>query len=121
MFAERYYGRKILFRLVLFQRRALMFLGTASMCISMFLVGLSWSSFLGRQPESYFNKERRCPFWTASICISNSLIYVLGLHLRVLVLGNPSGIRVVDRRLSYDGNMWGKVECNQYGRSFTRS
>src|SRR2546421_257484 len=84
----------------LFQQKALVSLETASMCISICLVGLTRSITLVRLPDSYFNKERRCPFWTASMCISNSLICIPGLHLGVLVLGNPLGIRVVDRRLS---------------------
>ena len=80
---------------------------TASMCISMYWVRGYTVPAVPRAGHlvSYFNKERRCPFWTASMCISTSLILtksvgVLGLHLGVLVLGNPSGIRVVDRRLS---------------------
>ena len=74
------------------------------MCISMYWVRGYTVPAVPRVGHlvSYFNKERRCPFWTASMCISNTLIStksvdILELHLEILVLENPSGIQVVDR------------------------
>ena len=40
------------------------------------------------------------PFGLHQCVLVIPLFCVPGLHLGVLVLGNPSGIRVVDRRLS---------------------
>ena len=76
-----------------------MSLGTASMCISKWVY--ETPANVRRQLLIYFNKERRCPaYFNKELRCPSIVLVARGLHLGVLVLGNPSGIRVVDRRLS---------------------
>ena len=78
---------------VLFQRRALVSLGTASMCISKWVYETP-ANVRGRLPI-YFNEEHRCPFWTASVCISNTFILCSGTASWSISIGEsfryPSG------------------------------
>ena len=86
--------------------------GTASMCISMCLVGLSRvDEPRSAPPGPYFNKERRCP---------DVALVFLGLHLGVLVLEILQEIEWQIGDFCEDGNARVTEDSNQYGRSFTR-
>ena len=107
--------------------------GTAPWCISMRDCIYVYQYVLGEglhcaccsssgPSSSYFNKERRCPVYFNKELWCPGLVSVsLGLHLGVLVWGilQVSEWQIGDYH--DDGNMWVKVERNQYGRSFTRS
>ena len=75
-----------------------MSLGTASMCISKWVYETPANVRVGYLFIS--TKSIGVPFGLHQCVLVIPLFCVSGLHFGVLVLGNPSGIRVVDRRLS---------------------
>ena len=80
------------------------------------------STNLGRLPDPYFNKERRCPvYFNKELWCPDIILVAWGLHLGVLVLEILQEIEWQIGDFREDGNARVTEDSNQYGRSFTRS